>query len=200
MLLKAIVGILALVLAGGALLYSRLDVRASDKAPIGPRTEATVYGFTLPLNDGTPKALKDYEGKVLLIVNTASKCGFTPQYEGLEKLYETYKDKGFVVLAFPSNDFLGQEPGSDVEIAQFCRLNYGVTFPVFKKSRVKGKDMNPLYRFLTKQSGFDGDISWNFNKFLVDRKGRVVARFGSRTSPQDGDLVKAVEAALASAS
>ncbi|MEW6757072.1 MAG: glutathione peroxidase [Acidobacteriota bacterium] len=200
MLIKALVGILALVLVGGALLYSRLDVRASDKAAVGPRTEATVYGFTLPLNDGTPKALKDYEGRVLLIVNTASKCGFTPQYEGLEKLYETYKDKGFVVLGFPSNDFLGQEPGSDAEIAQFCRLNYGVTFPVFTKSRVKGKDMNPLYRFLTEQSGFDGDISWNFNKFLVDRKGRVVARFGSRTAPQDEELVKAVEGALASAS
>lgn len=163
---------------------------------MGPRTEATVYGFTLPLNDGTPKALKDYEGRVLLIVNTASKCGFTPQYEGLEKLYETYQDRGFLVLAFPSNDFLDQEPGSDAEIAQFCRLNYGVTFPVFAKSRVKGKDMNPLYRFLTERSGFDGDISWNFNKFLVDRKGRVVARFGSRTAPQDAELVQAVETAL----
>lgn len=199
-LLKVAAGLLALVLVGGALLYSRLDVRASDQSAVGPRTEATVYGFTLPLNDGTPKALKDYEGRVLLIVNTASKCGFTPQYEGLEKLYETYQDRGFLVLAFPSNDFLDQEPGSDAEIAQFCRLNYGVTFPVFAKSRVKGKDMNPLYRFLTERSGFDGDISWNFNKFLVDRKGRVVARFGSRTAPQDAPLVQAVEAALGPAS
>lgn len=196
MILKVIVGLLAFLLVGGALLYSRVDVRAEDRPKVGPRTDAGVHGFTLPMGDGTPKALKDYEGKVLLIVNTASKCGFTPQYEGLEKLYGAYKDRGFVVLAFPSNDFLGQEPGSDAEIAQFCTLKYGVTFPVFQKSHVKGKEMNPLYRFLTEQSGFDGAVSWNFNKFLVDREGRVAARFGSRTAPLDPDLVSAVEETL----
>jgi glutathione peroxidase len=198
-MLKILFSSLALLLAAAALLYFATGARAaSGKAP-GPRTDRTVYGFTLPLNDGTEKSLKDYEGKVLLIVNTASKCGFTPQYEGLEKLYETYRDRGLMILAFPSNDFLGQEPGSDAEIATFCRLNYGVTFPVFRKSHVKGREINPLYRFLTEESGFDGAISWNFNKFLVDRKGRVIARFGSRTAPLDEELVKAVEAALAEA-
>ncbi len=198
-MLKVLFSSLALLLAAAALLYFATGARAaSGKAP-APRTEATVYGFTLPLNDGTLKPLKDFEGMVLLIVNTASKCGFTPQYEGLQRLYETYKDRGLVVLAFPSNDFLGQEPGSDAEIAAFCRLKYGVTFPVFQKSRVKGKEMNPLFRFLTEASGFEGAVTWNFNKFLVDRKGRVVARFGSRTAPLDEDLVKAVEAVLAQA-
>lgn len=193
---KMFVPTLVVLLAAAALLYFTMGARAASGEVPAPRTEVTVYRFTWPLGDGTPKPLKDYEGKVLLIVNTASKCGFTPQYEGLEKLYETYKDRGFVVLAFPSNDFMGQEPGNDAEIAQFCRLNYGVTFPVFQKSHVKGKDMNPLYRFLTEESGFNGAISWNFNKFLVDRQGRVVARFGSRTAPLDDALVKAVEAAL----
>lgn len=158
-----------------------------------------LYGIEVETITGDVVALGAYKGKALLIVNTASKCGFTGQYEGLQKLYETYKEKGLIVLGFPSNDFLRQEPGDNAEIQTFCSLNYGVTFPMFSKLRVKGKEQHPLYRFLTsKQSnpGFSGKISWNFNKFLVDRKGVVVARFGSRTTPDDAKLIAAVKAAL----
>ena len=148
---------------------------------------------------GEAMKLGDYKGKVLLIVNTASKCGFTGQYDGLQKLYETYSEKGLVVLGFPSNDFFRQEPGSNEEIQSFCRKNYGVTFPMFAKVKVKGDEAHPLYRFLVSKKtnpGYDGKISWNFNKFLVDRNGRVIGRFGSRTKPQSKKLVGAIEAAL----
>lgn len=141
-----------------------------------------------------------YKGKVMLIVNTASKCGFTGQYEGLQKLYETYGEKGLVVLGFPSNDFLRQEPGSNDEIQSFCRLNYGVTFPMFAKIRVKGEGQHKLYGFLTSERsnpGLSGKVSWNFNKFLVDRSGKVVERFGSRTAPDDKKLIDAVKRELA---
>ena len=158
-----------------------------------------LYGIEVETITGDVVSLGAYKGKALLIVNTASKCGFTGQYEGLQKLYETYKEKGLIVLGFPSNDFLRQEPGDNAEIQTFCSLNYGVTFPMFSKLRVKGKEQHPLYRFLTsKQSnpGFSGKISWNFNKFLIDRKGVIVARFGSRTTPDDAKLIAAVKAAL----
>ena len=143
--------------------------------------------------------MEEYKGKTLLIVNTASRCGFTGQYDGLQKLYETYREKGFVVLGFPSNDFLKQEPGSNEEIQSFCKINYGVTFPMFEKIAVKGEDQHPLYRFLTSEAanpGFGGKISWNFNKFLVSPEGKVVGRFGSRTTPDDKELVQAIEAQL----
>lgn len=143
--------------------------------------------------------LETYKGRMLLIVNTASRCGFTGQYEGLQKLYETYGDKGLVVLGFPSNDFLKQEPGSNEEIQSFCKLNYGVTFPLFEKISVKGKDQHPLYTYLTSKEtnpGFNGRITWNFNKFLISRDGRVVGRFGSRTKPGDKKLVAAIEAGI----
>ena len=148
---------------------------------------------------GKTVKMGDYKGKTLLIVNTASRCGFTGQYEELEELYETYKDRGFVILGFPSNDFMGQEPGSNDEIAQFCKLNYGVTFPMFAKVRVKGSDQHPLYIYLTSKETnpeFAGKISWNFNKFLVSPEGRIVARFGSRTKPLDPELVAAVKSCL----
>ena len=149
--------------------------------------------------DGTSVKMGDYQGKVLLIVNTASKCGFTGQYDGLQKLYETYADQGFVVLGFPSNDFMGQEPGSNEQIAEFCKLNYGVTFPMFEKITVKGEGMHPLYAYLTSEQtnpDFAGGISWNFNKFLVSRDGEIIGRFGSRTKPDDQELVAAIEGAL----
>lgn len=163
----------------------------------------SVHDFTVKSPDGQDIALADYQGKVLLIVNVASKCGFTGQYEGLQKLHEKYQDLGLVVLGFPANDFLGQEPGTNDEIQQFCTLNYGVTFPVFAKISVKGKDMHPLYAFLTSKEAnpeFGGAISWNFNKFLIGRDGKILARFGSRTKPEDKKLVEAVEQATQSPS
>ena len=145
---------------------------------------------------GETVKMEQYKSKVLLIVNTASKCGFTGQYDGLQKLYETYQDRGFIILGFPSNDFMGQEPGTNEEIQSFCKLNYGVTFPMFDKVAVKGKDAHPLYAYLTsKQTNpeFGGKISWNFNKFLISSDGQVVNRFGSRTTPDDSDLIDAIE-------
>ncbi|MDE2221776.1 MAG: glutathione peroxidase [Candidatus Omnitrophica bacterium] len=156
----------------------------------------SIYDFKVKTIDGRDENLGDYKGKVLLIVNTASRCGFTPQYAGLEKLYERYKDRGFVVLAFPSNDFLGQEPGDDAAIKQFCALKYKTTFPLFSKISVKGPHIAPLYRYLTTASGFNGGITWNFNKFLVDRQGHVIGRFGSRTAPMDPGLEEDVLVAL----
>ncbi len=158
-----------------------------------------LYNIDVQRITGEAVKLGEYKGKVLLIVNTASKCGFTGQYDGLEKLYKTYGEKGLVVLGFPSNDFLRQEPGSDEEIQSFCRLNYGVTFPMFAKLKVKGAKAHPLYRFLVSEKtnpGYSGKISWNFNKFLVGRDGKVIGRFGSRTEPESKELIEAVEAAL----
>lgn len=158
-----------------------------------------IYDFTVADIDGNDVNLADYKGRVLLIVNTASKCGFTPQYEGLEKIYTEYKDRGFEILAFPSNDFMGQEPGTNEQIKNFCRMNYHVSFPLFSKITVKGEKIHPLYRYLTEKNTdpeFAGKITWNFNKFLIDRKGKIVNRFDSKVKPQDPELVKAVEEAL----
>ncbi len=151
-------------------------------------TVKNVYDFTMKDIDGKDIPLSTYKGKALLIVNTASRCGFTPQYEGLEALYQEYKDKGFEVLAFPANNFMGQEPGSNAEIKSFCSLKFHTTFPLFAKISVAGNDMDPLYAYLTKESGFNGSISWNFNKFLVDKNGKVVARFDSKIKPQSEEL------------
>ncbi len=159
-----------------------------------------LHSFTMTTIDGQDLSLGSYTGKVLLVVNVASQCGFTGQYAGLQKLYDTYKDKGLVVLGFPANNFLSQEPGSNEQIKQFCTLTYRVTFPMFAKISVKGGDQHPLYKFLTEKETnpeFPGSISWNFNKFLVGRDGKILNRFGSRTAPDSPDLIKAVEAALA---
>ena len=159
----------------------------------------SVYDFTMDDIKGEQVALRQYKGKVVLIVNTASKCGFTYQYDGLEELYQKYKDQGLVILGFPANNFLKQEPGTNAEIAEFCRLNYGVTFPMFSKISVKGKDIHPLYEFLTsKQTNpdFGGSISWNFNKFLISKDGVIIDRFGSRQKPQSDEVVQAIEKAL----
>lgn len=162
-------------------------------------TMKSIYDFTMNDIDGKPVALSEYKGKVVMIVNVASRCGFTPQYAGLQKLYEKYGERGFVILGFPANNFLGQEPGAEAEIKSFCSLNYGVTFPMFEKISVKGKDIHPLYAYLTSKDTnpeFSGAISWNFNKFLVGRDGRVVNRFGSRDVPESKAITGAIEAAL----
>ena len=192
--------VLALILGGCSGMAPKAEGQLKGKEV---QQVQSVHDFTVKSLDSKDIALADYKGKVLLIVNVASKCGFTGQYEGLQKLYETYKDQGLVILGFPANDFLGQEPGTNDEIQQFCTLNYGVTFPVFAKISVKGKDMHPLYAYLTSEEtnpGFGGAISWNFNKFLIGRDGKVLARFGTRTKPEDKKLVEAVEQALHSPS
>jgi glutathione peroxidase len=137
--------------------------------------------------EGWNRSLSEYRDKVLLIVNTASKCGFTPQYEGLQKLYDDYKDRGFVVLGFPANDFLRQEPGTNEEIKEFCSVTYNITFPMFEKIHVKGKEIHPLYEYLTAGGGkeeFAGKISWNFAKFLIGRQGEIIARFDPKDDPE----------------
>jgi glutathione peroxidase len=161
---------------------------------------STVHDFTATTIDGATKPLADYRGKTLLIVNTASKCGFASQYASLETLYERYRDRGLEVLAFPANDFLGQEPGSNAEIQEFCSLRFRTTFPLFAKIAVKGKKIHPLYAYLTRDSEFRGAISWNFNKFLVAPDGRVAARYGSRTDPLAEEVTERIEAILPSCS
>jgi len=158
--------------------------------------DAGVHAFTLETIDGTPKKLADYRGKALLVVNTASRCGYTKQYAPMEQLYQKYRARGFEVLAFPANDFMGQEPGTNAEIRAFCTANYKTTFPLFAKISVKGDSIHPLYRYLTTLPGFAGDVTWNFNKFLVDPSGKVVARFGTRVDPMSEELTKKLEEIL----
>jgi glutathione peroxidase len=156
--------------------------------------------YDIPLKDihGKDTSLAAYKGQVLLIVNVASRCGFTPQYEGLEAICTKYKDKGFVVLGFPCNQFGGQEPGTDVEIEQFCSSKYSVTFPLFDKIEVNGANRHPLYVLLAgDKSPFPGDIKWNFNKFLIGRDGTILKRFDSKSTPESPEVTAAIEAALA---
>lgn len=159
---------------------------------------SSIYDFQLNRIHGEPESLGAYKGQVMLIVNVASKCGFTPQYEGLEALYDRYRNQGFVVLGFPANDFRGQEPGTNAEIAEFCRATWSVEFPMFEKITVKGDDQHPLYRFLTSRPApIGGAIEWNFQKFLVDRQGNVIERLSPRTRPEDPAVVARIEALLA---
>jgi glutathione peroxidase len=158
----------------------------------------TVYDFSAQTIDGKTRKLADYRGKVLLVVNTASKCGFTPQYKGLEAVYEKFKDRGFAVLGFPCNQFGAQEPGAESEIAEFCEMNYGVTFPMFAKVDVNGADAHPLFKHLTSaRKGLLGSeaIKWNFTKFLVGKDGQVIERYAPTTTPES--IVKDIEKALA---
>jgi len=160
---------------------------------------ANIYDFSAKGIDGTDKALKDYEGKALLLLNVASQCGLTPQYEGLQKLYEQYHGRGFEVLGFPCNQFGAQEPGSEAEIKQFCSTRYDVTFPMFAKLDVNGAARHPLYAWLTTQPTAPdgpGDVKWNFAKFLIDREGKIAARFSPQTAPTAPDVVEAIERAL----
>ena len=157
-----------------------------------------VYGFTLNSIDGKPAPLADYKGKVVLLVNVASQCGYTPQYSGLEATYEKYKDQGFVILGFPANNFGAQEPGTNEEIKTFCTRKYSVTFPMYSKISVKGADQAPLYAYLTKETGpgITGEIKWNFTKFLVDRDGKVVQRFEPAVTPDSKEVTAAIEKQL----
>ncbi|MGZ8394193.1 MAG: glutathione peroxidase [Nitrospira sp.] len=158
---------------------------------------SNVYDFTLNDIDGKPVSLSQFKGKVIMLVNTASLCGNTPQYTDLETMYETYKDKGFEILAFPANNFGHQEPGTNEEIKGFCLTKYSVGFPLFSKISVKGGDKHPLYQYLTEKSPFPGEVEWNFQKYLVDRSGNVVARYHHRTKPLADEVVKDVERFLA---
>ena len=158
----------------------------------------SIYDIKVKDIDGKDTSLKAYKGKVLLVVNVASKCGLTPQYKSLEAIHEKYKDKGFTTLGFPCNQFLGQEPGTNDEIKQFCSSKYGVTFPLFDKIDVNGAKRHPLYVALAgEKSPFPGDIKWNFGKFLISRDGKILKRFDPRTTPDSKDVTEAIEAALA---
>jgi glutathione peroxidase len=184
------VGILSLA----AVVYLAIRSSGSKHPPTGA---ASPLEFTLTANDGTPHPLSQYRGKVVMLVNTASRCGFTKQYSGLQQLWQTYGGQGLVIIGIPSNDFMGQDPGSDGEIRDFCSRSFGVTFPLMSKAIVKGKDQIPLYRYLTAESPKPGGISWNFAKFLIGRDGQVINRFAPTTSPDSKDMVAAIEAALA---
>jgi glutathione peroxidase len=157
-----------------------------------------IYDFTLPSIDGQPLPLSNFKGKVVLVVNVASRCGFTPQYTALESIYEEYKDQGFVILGFPANNFGAQEPGTNAEIKTFCSSKYNVTFPMYGKVSVKGDDQTPLYHYLTKDANpsLTGDIKWNFTKFLVDRSGHVVNRFEPAIKPDAPEVTSAIEKLL----
>lgn len=159
----------------------------------------SLYSIPLTLNDGTPTDFGRFKGSVVMVVNVASKCGFTPQYTGLETLYEKFQDRGFEVLGVPCNQFAGQEPASDSEIAEFCQQNFGVTFPLTEKANVRGKDQHPLYAELTrfKTGLLPGLVKWNFEKFLVSREGKVVARFAPAVEPDSAEIIDAIEKALA---
>jgi len=160
---------------------------------------SSLYDIDLTMNDGAESSFGRFRGKAVLVVNVASKCGYTPQYDGLQRLYERFRDQGLEILGVPCNQFAGQEPGDDAEIAEFCRLNFGVSFPLTAKAKVRGKEQHPLYHELTrfKHPLLPGLIKWNFEKFLIGRDGEILERFGSRTEPEDADLIAAVEAALA---
>ncbi len=160
---------------------------------------SNVYEFTMNSIDGRPMPLQKFEGKVMLIVNVASNCGFTPQYEGLEAVFEKYKEQGLVVVGFPANNFLGQEPGTNEEIKAFCSRKYNVKFPLYSKISVNGNDKAPLYQFLTDTNAnpkTGGDIKWNFTKFLVDRNGKVIARFEPAVKPDSPEVTAAIQKAL----
>ncbi|MBS1492791.1 MAG: glutathione peroxidase [Bacteroidetes bacterium] len=156
-----------------------------------------IYDISVKDMDGKDVKLSDYQGKVLLIVNVASHCGYTKQYDALEKLYETNKDKGFVILGFPCNDFGEQEPGTNEEIRQFCSSKFNVTFPLFDKIKVLGDDRNPLYNRLINNAPFSGDVAWNFEKFLIDKNGNIVGRYKSKVTPDSEELVSAINTELA---
>jgi glutathione peroxidase len=163
----------------------------------GDKMTNNINDITVKDMNGKDVHLSDYKGKVLLIVNVASKCGFTPQYEGLEKIYKTYKDKGFEILAFPCNQFGGQEPGTNEQIQNFCSANYGVTFKLFDKLEVNGQNRSPLYAKLTQNTNTDqGDIKWNFEKFLISKDGDIVARYRSKVTPESDEIRTAIEKEL----
>lgn len=187
----------AVLALGGTLLPDLSLAQTSEEKLMMAAKPSSLYDFTMEDIDGKPIHLGQFKGKVLLLVNTASFCGNTPQYADLETMYERYRGKGFEILAFPANNFGQQEPGTNQEIKGFCLTKYAVSFPLFSKISVKGSDKHPLYRYLTEQSPFPGEVEWNFQKYLVDRSGNVVGRFHHRTKPLSPEIVKQVEQVLA---
>jgi glutathione peroxidase len=190
-----VVALSTVALCGG--LMGSLPAEGKEEGLRMTAKTTSLYDFTMDDIDGKPVNLGDYKGKVLLVVNTASLCGNTPQYTDLERIYEQYHDKGFEVLAFPANNFGQQEPGTNAEIKGFCLTKYSVSFPLFSKISVKGSDKHPLYHYLTEQTPFPGEIEWNFQKYLVDRSGNVVGRFHHRTKPVSPEVVNEIERVLA---
>jgi len=193
------------VVMAGLLLMALVSCTSIESTPDSTMQHAdnTQQGENMPLQDitfntisGEPASLADYQDKVVLVVNTASKCGYTGQYAGLEELYRTYADSGLVVLGFPANNFGGQEPGTNEEIKAFCETRFNVTFPMMAKVSVKGNDQHPLFSSLTGQPPMDKEIKWNFSKFLLDREGTLVARFGSGTKPLSDELVGEIKKLL----
>jgi glutathione peroxidase len=165
-------------------------------AVAGEKPATSVLGSTMKTIDGEEVTLSKYRGKVLLVVNVASECGFTPQYKDLEALYRKYKDRGFMILGFPANNFGAQEPGTDQEIKTFCSSTYGVTFDLFSKISVKGADQHALYKFITSDSTYGGDVKWNFQKYLVNREGKLAGKFFSKVTPMSDEVTSAIEKAL----
>lgn len=185
----------AIMIAGLIIFYQMKETEGSSAQTKGSMT--SVYDITVKDIDGKQVKLDRYKGNVLMIVNVASECGFTPQYEGLQKIYQKYQSQGLVVLGFPANNFGGQEPGSEAEIKTFCTQRFKVTFPMFSKVSAKGSDIHPLYKYLTASNPkFAGDVAWNFNKFLIDKTGNTIARFDSSDEPESADVTQAIEGAL----
>ena len=200
--LKILVVAFCLILLGAGLCaFTQSDVNATEKqskVPTRARTSmAPLYGFHLQDIDGHPIDLQTFKGKVLLIVNTASMCGNTPQYADLQEMYERYRERGFEILAFPANDFGQQEPGTNQEIKGFCYTKYSISFPLFSKISVVGKNKHPLYQYLTEQSPFPGRVTWNFQKYLVDRSGNVIGKYDPGMNPLSPTIVSDLEKALA---
>src|SRR6266849_807269 len=175
----------ALIIIAGGLVNAQSKKVSKERSALH---EKRVLDFTMKNIDGKPVPLSSYKGSVMMIVNTASECGYTPQYETLQKLYDTYKDKGFKILAFPANNFGKQEPGTNQEIKNFCSTKFHTTFDLFEKISVKGDDQHPLYNYITKKSPLSGEIKWNFQKYLVDRKGKIVAKYLSAVDPMSEEV------------
>lgn len=191
--MSRLIALLCILTAGCVAFFLSQTPRISAAFP-------SIFDFKMKDIDGRDVKLKKYKGNVLLVVNTASKCGYTPQYESLQATFDKYKDKRFYVLGFPANNFGGQEPGTEAEIKEFCTSKYKVTFPMFAKISVKGADKDPLYAYLTDlqiNPVYGGDITWNFNKFLIDRNGKIVGRFTSKEKPDGDAITAAIEEALA---
>lgn len=185
--------VISTLFAAGAAFQKKQEINPMQ----AEKTAGKIYEFEMKTVDGKPKKLSDYKGHPLLVVNTASLCGFTPQYKDLEDLYKKFESKGLKIAAFPANEFGAQEPGSDADIKKFCMTKYSVSFDLYSKIVVKGDGIHPLYQYLTKDSGFPGEIPWNFSKFLVDKKGKVIGRFGPDANPTGAEITGAVSKALA---
>jgi glutathione peroxidase len=188
-----IIAVAILAAAAISLFFLRGALATGSQKPTG-ETANVFWDLKTHTLTGEPADLADWKGKVALVVNVASKCGLTPQYKGLQALYEELSEDGFVVLAFPSNDFMGQEPGTPAEIQEFCSTNYAITFPMFEKVKVKGEGKGEIYRWLT-STGLE-EPTWNFTKYLIGRDGRIIARYAPRTEPGDKEMVAAIDAAL----